>query len=279
MKIDAATSVYGVIGDPVSHSLGPVMHNRAFALTGCPGVYAAFRVTDVRAAAAGIRALNIAGVSVTIPHKISIINYLDAVDESAEKIGAVNTIVNTEGRLTGYNTDSEGAVRALSEHVVIRDRRIFVLGAGGAARAVAYGMIRQGGHVCIVNRSRDKGTALAVSLGADFRPMDQADFRSADILINTTPVGMHPLVEAMPIASDFLHPDMVVMDIVYHPLRTRLLQTAASLGCRIVDGVGMFVHQGAMQFERWTSRKAPVDAMKQAVYAALKEKEKEKSSS
>ncbi len=269
MNIDAATCVYGVIGDPVAHSLGPVMHNRAFALTGHPGVYAPFRVTDVKAAVTGIRALNIAGVSVTIPHKVSIIKHLDAIDETAENIGAVNTIVNTDGRLTGYNSDSQGAVKALSEHTAIRGRRILVIGAGGAARAVSYGLIQQGGRVCIVNRSIEKGEMLARFLGADFCPLDQARALPADILINTTPVGMHPHVDDMPVFENMLHPGMVVMDIVYHPLQTRLLQAAASVGCRIVDGVAMFVYQGAIQFERWTGRAAPVEEMKQAVYAAL----------
>jgi shikimate dehydrogenase len=177
------------------------------------------------------------------------------------KTSARSTPLSTpDGRLTGYNSDSQGAVRALSEHTAIQDRRILVIGAGGAARAVAYGLIQQGGRVCIVNRSREKGEKLARFLGADFCPLDQAaSMSAADILINTTPVGMHPHVDAMPIPDDMLHPGMVVMDIVYHPLQTRLLQVAAARGCRIVDGVAMFVYQGAMQFERWTGRPAPVE--------------------
>jgi shikimate dehydrogenase len=272
MNLTAATRIYGVIGDPVSHSLGPVMHNRAFDITGYPGVYAAFRVKDVKAAVSGIRALNIAGVSVTIPHKVSIIKHLDAVDEIAEKIGAVNTIVNTDGRLTGRNSDCDGAVRAIADHVPVNKQRVLILGAGGAARSVAFGMIQQGAGVCIANRSRKKGEALAAALGVDFCPLDQVNVESIDILINTTPVGMHPDIDNMPISPDVLHPHMLVMDIVYHPVQTRLLREAAARGCRIVDGVSMFVYQGAMQFEWWTKIPAPLEQMKQAVYAALQNK-------
>ena len=274
MNLTAATRIYGVIGDPVSHSLGPVMHNRAFDISGYPGVYAAFRVRDVKAAVSGIRALNIAGVSVTIPHKVSIIKHLDAVDEIAKKIGAVNTIVNMDGRLMGRNSDCDGAVRAIAEHTSVNEQRVMILGAGGAARSVAFGMIRQGARVCIANRSRKKGEALASALGVDFCPLDQGQVngKSIDILINTTPVGMHPDIDDMPISADALHPHMLVMDIVYHPVRTRLLQEASARGCRIVDGVSMFVYQGAMQFEWWTKIPAPLEQMKQAVYAALQNK-------
>lgn len=275
MNITAATRIYGVIGDPVSHSLGPVMHNRAFDITGYPGVYTAFRVTDVMTAVSGIRALHIAGVSVTIPHKVSIIEHLDTVDEIAGKIGAVNTIVNRNGRLAGFNSDCVGAVHALMEHTAIRDRKVMVIGAGGAARAVAFGMASQGGNVVISNRSRERGEALSKSIDARFCPLDQIASESADILINTTPAGMHPNVDDMPISMEAIHPGMIVMDIVYHPIRTKLLQSAASMGCRTVDGVSMFVYQGAMQFEWWTGCAAPVEQMKQAVYAALENKKKE----
>ncbi len=274
-RIDARTRVYGLIGNPVGHSLGPLMHNHAFEQIGYPGVYAAFRVTDIGAAVAGIRGLNIAGVSVTIPHKQSIMEYLDFFDETAEKIGAVNTVINREGRLKGYNTDCLGAMKALSERVDIRGKQVVIIGAGGSARAIGYGIKSEGAHLTIVNRTPQKGEALAAALDANFHPLKNMADIPCDILINTTPVGMYPDTFKMPVLSDYLKPEMLVMDIIYNPLKTELLKTAEQKGCKTVDGVSMFVYQGAVQFEYWTGAKAPVDLMKQTVYQALSGNENE----
>ena len=267
--ITGNTKVYGVIGQPVAHSLGPVMHNRAFAMSGYPGVYVAFEVHDVAAAVNGMRALNIQGISVTIPHKESIIQYLDQVDDNARVIGAVNTVVNNGGSLIGYNTDADGAVRALSEKSAIKNKNIAILGAGGAARAIGFGLLKNGGRVHIINRSADKGKKLADFLGADFYSLEQFDQVPCDILINTTPVGMHPKVDEMPVSRAQLRDSMLVMDIIYNPLKTSLLETAEQIGAKIINGVPMFVYQGAKQFELWTGLKAPVDLMSQVVYDAL----------
>jgi shikimate dehydrogenase len=267
--IDANTSLFGLIGNPVAHSLSPVMHNQAFAATGYNGVYLAFRVTDPGSAIKGIRALNFKGVSVTLPHKIAVMEYLDEVDETAARIGAVNTIVNNQGRLTGYNTDCAGALQALRTRTSIEGKSVGLIGAGGAARAIGFGLVAAGGHVTILNRSRTSGERLAADLQAEFLPLNDWQPNRHEILINTTPVGMHPETDATPIPKEDLSKDMVVMDIVYNPLDTRLLKAAAAKKCRTINGVAMFVFQGAHQFELWTGQKAPVDVMQAAVLRSL----------
>jgi shikimate dehydrogenase len=268
-SITPRSRLFGVMGDPVAHSLSPLMHNAAFRRTGVDGVYVAFHVTDLAAAIAGIRALNVSGCSVTIPHKVAIMELLDAVDPVARQIGAVNTIVNDAGRLLGLNSDSPGAMAALLEKTTVAGSHTVVIGAGGAARAVAYGIKSHGGRLTIVNRSPDKGRRLADELGSEFIGLDDFTGDGVDILVNTTSVGMTPDTDRMPVSRDCLRPGMTVMDIVYNPLQTRLLQSARNAGCRVVDGVAMFVHQGAIQFERWTGKTAPVQLMRDTVLDAL----------
>jgi shikimate dehydrogenase len=270
VPIDAAIEVYGVMGHPVAHSKSPVMHNQAFAETGYPGVYAAFDVTDVAGAAAGIRALGIRGMSVTIPHKVKIMAFLEEIDDQAREIGAVNTIVNHRGRLIGHNTDGAGAVQALLEHTGLFGKTVVVIGAGGAARAVGYGLCRLGGtRVMFANRTEQKARHMARDLGAEFVPMADLEKTAFDILVNTTPVGMHPQTQAMAVSESVLRPDLVVMDIVYNPLETQLLKLARQRGCTVIDGVGMFVYQGARQFALWTGLEPPIAQMRQAVWEAL----------
>lgn len=269
MKIDTNTRLYAVLGDPVSHSLSPVMHNSAFARIGYNGVYTAFRVKDIAGAVHGIKALGIQGASITIPHKTAVMAYLDEVDEEARKIGAVNTVVNRQGRLSGYNTDGLGAIKALSEKTSIKDKKIGIIGAGGAARAIGFGVMSQGGIAIIFNRSKDSGKRLADDLGTEYRPLSEIKKARCDILINTTPVGMFPAVDATPVEKKVFEKDMIVMDIIYNPLKTLLLKEAEAMGCSTVDGVSMFVYQGAFQFELWTGKEAPIHVMRKAVLDAL----------
>ncbi|MCK5487184.1 MAG: shikimate dehydrogenase, partial [Desulfobacterales bacterium] len=170
--IDANTSLLGLIGNPVAHSLSPVMHNQAFAAIGYNGVYLAFRVSDPASAIKGIKALNFKGVSVTLPHKVAVMEYLDEVDETAARIGAVNTIVNKQGRLIGYNTDCPGALDALRTRTTLQGKSVALIGAGGAARAIGFGLVAAGGRVTILNRSRTTGERLAADLKADFLPLN-----------------------------------------------------------------------------------------------------------
>ena len=264
-----STAVYAVIGDPISHSLSPVMHNRAFAHIGHNGVYVPFRVTDIQAAVTGIRAFEIKGASVTIPHKVSVMRYLDDIDPKALEIGAVNTIVNRNGHLVGYNSDYLGAIKALTKQTHLRGQTVVIIGAGGAARAIGFGVIHAGGRVLILNRSADKGQSLADDLGAEFRPLSECRSIVGQILVNTTPVGMFPHADEMPITNDLLTPDLTVMDIIYNPLKTRLLKEAQNLGCKTIGGLSMFVYQGAFQFELWTGESAPIDVMTAAVEKTL----------
>ena len=270
--IDANTSLFGLIGNPVAHSLSPAMHNQAFAAISYNGVYLALRVTDPAAAIKGIRALNFKGVSVTLPHKVAVMEYLDEVDETAARIGAVNTIVNNRGRLIGYNTDCAGALQALRTRTSIKGKSVGLIGAGGAARAIGFGLVAAGGRVTILNRSRTSGEGLAADLRAEYLPLNDWQPNRYEILINTTPVGMHPETDATPIPKEDVSKEMVVMDIVYNPLDTRLLKAAAAKKCRTINGVAMFVFQGVHQFELWTGQKAPVDVMQNSVLEALKAK-------
>ena len=267
--IDANTSLLGLIGNPVAHSLSPLMHNQALEATGCNAVYLAFCVTDLGAALKSINALNVKGLSVTLPHKVAVLEYLDDIDDLATKIGAVNTIANHNGKLTGYNTDCQGAINALQNRTTLDGKSVAIIGAGGAARAIGFGLATDAGRLTILNRTRQSGERLAADLQAEFLPLDECQPKRYDILINTTPVGMHPDTAATPIAKQALSNEMVVMDIVYHPLNTRLLKEADDKGCLTINGVDMFVFQGAHQFELWTGKKAPVAVMRQTVLQAL----------
>lgn len=270
MMIDSNTSLYAVVGDPVTHSLSPDMHNSAFSHTGYNGIYLALRVKDIAPAISGIKALNIKGASITIPHKVAVMEFLDQIDEKALKIGAVNTVIIRQDLLIGYNSDCTGAIKALSEKTGITGKDVAIIGAGGAARAIGFGIVSEGGNVTVLNRSIKHGEQLAKDLRSDYRPLAEFKKVRCQILINTTPVGMFPDIEAMPVQKKDIKKEMVVMDIVYNPLKTRLLKEAEDIGCITIDGVSMFVYQGAYQFQLWTGIKAPVDIMKKAVLQALK---------
>jgi shikimate dehydrogenase len=269
MVIDAKTRLFGVFGDPVTHSLSPAMHNAAFGAIGLNAVYLAFGLKDPQGAVQAMRSLNMGGASVTIPHKTDVMACLDEVDVTAREIGAVNTIVNRAGRLIGFNSDVDGAMRALEEKGAIAGKRVVMIGAGGAARAIGYGIRQRGGTLLIANRSADKGTARAGDLGAVYSPLGDHALAEVDILINATSVGMVPRTEAVPISLGGLTSRTLVMDIVYNPLETALLSAARSKGCATVDGTAMFVFQAVSQFEMWTGLEAPVALMRRTVLAAL----------
>lgn len=268
-QINTKTFLYGVMGDPVSHSLSPAMHNAAFEKIGYNGVYMAFPVKDVKSAVTGIRALNVKGVSVTIPHKISVMEYLDEIDDQAKEIGALNTIVNKDGHLFGYNSDCLGAINALLDKTDIKGKDVVIAGAGGAARAIAFGIVAEGGNLKILNQIKEEGEALAADLSVSYFPLSDYKKHEAEIFINATPLGMTPDIETTPVDIDYLTKDMTVMDIVYNPLKTTLLREAEAKGATIVDGVAMFVYQGISQFESWTGEKAPSDLMRQVVLDSL----------
>lgn len=267
--IDGRTKVFGILGRPVEHSLSPAMHNAAFRALGINAVYVAFPVVDLKQAVAGLRGLQIGGVSVTIPFKEEIIPLLDELDPQAASMGAVNTVVHRKGRLTGYNTDWLGAMAALQEKAAIFGKHFLILGAGGAARAIAFGIKAEGGRVSLTDIDEGRAAALAGEFAVEGLPLDALSQCPATILINATPVGMAPQEADIPIDPKLLSRFELVMDIVYRPLETRLLREAQAQGCLTIDGLQMLIHQGAAQFELWTAKKAPLEIMAQAAYAAL----------
>ena len=274
--IDGAAETFGIIGNPVTHSLCPVMHNAAFAALGMNCVYIPLPAHDIAGGVAGLKALGFKGVSVTIPHKEKIIPYVDVLDPVAAKIGAVNTLVikreeeGVEPKVHGYNTDWVGANRALEEKVNLRGAKVLLLGAGGSARAIGYGLLEAGAEITLVNRTASRGEALANQLGCEFCPEDKLGDLQTDVLVNTTSVGMTPDIDATPIDKEFLSRFSVVMDIVYAPLETRLLREAEGAGCSVVNGLSMLLFQGVAQFELWTGRDAPVEVMRNVLYERMK---------
>lgn len=270
MAINGKTLLYGIIGNPVSHSLSPAMHNAAFAATGINGVYLPFPAPDITAAVTGIRGLGVQGLSVTIPHKENVIALLDRIDPVALKIGAVNTIINKDGVLAGLNTDWLGATRALEEEIDLAGTEAVIVGAGGSARAIGFGLLERGARFALCSRTESRGRALASELGCPWISLEDAASVSGDILINATSVGMEPHIEKTPIPEQVLSRFQVVMDIVYAPMKTRLLQEAETSGCRIINGLEMLLYQGVAQFELWTGKTAPVSVMRQALKEALK---------
>jgi len=275
--IDAQTKLYGIIGNPVRHSLSPMIHNGAFKRMGWNAVYLAFEVKNVEEALRGIRGLGVRGVSVTIPFKTKVVPFLDKVEGLAKKIGAVNTIVNRGGRLIGYNTDCEGALEALEEKMNLSGKRIVLLGAGGAARAIGFGLKERDCRLIIVNRSRDRGEALSRELKCHFLPMSslvkmKTGELEADVVINATSLGMYPRDRETPIPKKLLKEGMIVMDIVYEPLETKLLCEAKKKGCLTIDGLEMLVRQGVAQFEIWTGRKLEIGQIKKDLRRVLEKK-------
>ncbi len=263
---------YGIIGYPLRHTLSPLMHTAAFQAAGIPARYQAYPVEDVREGVRLIREIPLEGVSVTIPHKTTIMDLLDGLDETASRIGAVNTVVRRDqGGLIGYNTDWIGAVRALEEVITLRGKRILLIGAGGGARAVAYGVSSHGGDLRVTTRDQTKGEALAKTFGGHFLPWDQRGRSPCDVVVNATPLGGDGLEEDLPFPIDALHEGMAVMDMVYHPPFTRLLMEAQGQGCRIIDGLRMLIVQGGEQFALWTGQIPPWEVMEGIIYGGKSE--------
>ena len=269
--INLESSVYGVIGDPVAHSLSPLMHNAAFAIRENNAVYVPFHVRDLPDFIASIEPFQIAGFSVTIPHKERILRYLHDCDPLAAEIGAVNTVVVRAGKLYGYNTDFAGVLRAIERRLPLSSSSVLLLGAGGAARAAAFALARAGSAVTIWARRKQRARALARAVGAETIDRREIARRRFDAIVNCTPVGMHP-GGGSPLESRELT-CRLVMDLIYRPLKTELLRRAERRGIETVSGVDMFVAQGVAQWELWTGLPAPERVMRRAVLAALQKEE------
>ena len=277
MTLTAATRVAGVIGDPVRHSLSPVLHNAAYAELGIDWVYVAFEVHSdgTRAALEAMRALGIAGLSVTMPHKTAAASWCDELSPDAAALRSVNTIsLGDRGRLAGDSTDGEGFLRSLRDagHDPAGAAAV-LLGAGGAARAVARALGCAGAHVVVCARKPEAAEVAAQLAQGSSRPWAERALVAAEatIVVNATPIGMAagPSSAEVPVPLDALHAGQTVADLVYHPLDTPLLRGARERGAAVVDGLGMLVHQAGLQVERWTGGTAPIAAMRAAAEHAL----------
>jgi 3-dehydroquinate dehydratase/shikimate dehydrogenase len=275
-KLNRRTRVYGVIGDPVSHSLSPQMHNTAFHERRINAVYLPFLVRDLRDFLAAVKPLGIAGFSVTLPHKERILRHLDGCDPLAARIGAVNTVVvRGGGKLYGYNTDYVGVLRALERRVRIAGSRVLLYGAGGVARAVAFALAQGGAIVCVCARRPAKARRLARAVGGQAIERRRLRREFFDAIVNCTPVGMSAKGgrrSASPLRADELN-CRLVFDTVYRPMQTKLLQLARRRGIETVSGAEMFIAQGTAQWEIWMGQRAPVKKMRRVVLAALRKQE------
>lgn len=281
--INTGTQVCAIIGNPVSHSLSPAIHNAAFEAMGLNFVYVAFRVEDVKNALAGMRALeNFRGMSVTIPHKIETMKYMDEISPLDRHIGSINTVINEKGRLTGLGTDGPGALKAIMDAGVELDgKSVLMLGAGGAARAIAFTLAQNADirEISLLDIDKDMIKQLAADLDAGTKTHIRADMmtdasitsnmKGADLIINCTPVGMHPKEDSSLVSVECFRPGQVVFDVVYTPLKTRLLKDAETSGLKIIAGVDMFINQAILQFERFTGVSAPESVMRHVVMEHL----------
>ena len=273
-------NLYGVIGCPIKHSMSPAIHNDAFKEKNIEGYYHAFHVEPAKLEESilALKTLGVKGFNVTIPHKISIIPYLDELDQTAGIVGAVNTVVNVNGRLIGYNTDGNGYIKSLLDVLKkpIAEHRILIIGAGGAARGLYYTLAYHGcREIDLTNRTISKAEGLIKdcpfennSKALSLENAEQS-LENYDIIIQTTAVGLHPNIDAKPLSLANAKRTAVVSDIVYNPIQTALLKEAEELGLTILNGVGMFVHQAAIAFELWTGQVPSTDKMTSIVYDKL----------
>ncbi|WP_128895878.1 shikimate dehydrogenase [Longirhabdus pacifica] len=284
--LNTSSIMFAVIGDPIKHSMSPIMMNHAFNISGFNGVYTSSLVKSDQLGAAieGIRALGFGGVNVTIPHKVDVMSYCDDIHEDARAIGAVNTIVNDNGKLIGYNTDGIGYVRSLMEETGtdIKDKVIVMVGAGGAARGVVYALsLQQPKEIVIANRTLAKAEQLADGIhdvptrAISLDSVSHDIINEADIIINNTSVGMYPHIDETPINLHEIVKPVIVSDLIYNPLETKWLREAKAKGCVTHSGLGMFIYQGAYAFEYWTKKQAPVEEMRKVVYESLQNRSKE----
>jgi shikimate dehydrogenase len=272
VAITGQSSLCLIIGDPVSHSLSPAMHNAAYAAMNLPFVMAAARVepSALVKAIEGVRALNIRGLAVTMPHKVSLLELVDSVDETASAIGAINTVINSKGQLIGYNTDWLGILRPLERATSMQGKRVAVLGAGGAAQAALYACQRGAASATVFNRTFETACVLAKKFGYDARKLSEWEaLRDFDIIINTTSLGMAESVDQSPIPPEALHAHHIVFETIYTPALTTLLKNAQAVEAKIIRGSEMFLEQGVAQFELHTGVKAPREVMENIISSAL----------
>jgi len=276
-RISASTTVYGLIGDPIDHSLSPAIQNAAFRYTGVDAVYVAFPVpaASLRLAVHGLKSVGVKGFNVTAPHKLAVLPCLDSVETEAAEIGSINTVKNDDGALTGFNTDGVGAVNAMKEAgISAKGQNVLLIGAGGAGCAIGHALASRDYSLIVADRTLGRARRLARLLDAKFgvkvepaalsrQPLRQFVSR-AEVILNASSMGMNG-TNNPPIDKTWFRHDHWVFDIVYSPLRTRLLRDATASGARTINGLDMLVNQGACSFTLWTGKKAPIRQMRRAV--------------
>ncbi len=283
MMITGKTKVVGVIGHPIEHSMSPPMHNNAFKKLGMDYVYVAFHVLpgDIEKLMDSCKTLDIKGLNVTIPHKTRVIPFLDEIDPTAEKIGAVNTIQFRDGRAKGYNTDGLGAVKSLQKYTSLEAKNVLIIGAGGASKAISFTLINENiNSLVIANRSKDNAFNLIENIKkyTDFENISYIDIKDTceimddvDIIINTTPIGMYPKHDVdAPIKTDKINERHVVMDIIYNPLETVFLRESRLNGAKTINGTSMLINQGLVSFEIFTGCEASYESFEEALLKQLK---------
>jgi shikimate dehydrogenase len=266
-KINGETHIIGFFGATYKTSKMYAMYNAAFEALGLNYIYVPLVVKDLEKAVEGVRHLGIKAIGVTIPYKIDVLPYLDKLDSDARRIGAVNAIVNHDGTLLGANTDGKGAVKALQEITALAGKKVVLLGAGGAARAIAFAIVDEGGSLVIVNRTKDAAADLAKAVDCKYATIDKLEqaMIGAHIVINATSVGMAPAENASLVRKEWLSPECIVMDLVSHPRETKLLKEAKERGCQIVYGERMLFWQGALKFQIYTGVEPPIEVMEKAI--------------
>ena len=272
MQIDSKTKLCGVIGHPIGHSISPPLHNAAYQATKQNYVYLTFDFPQVSDAIKAMKLLDIKEYAVTIPHKIEVMDYLDKIDPLAKKIKSVNTVINKNGKLYGYNTDINGVEMTFKKNRVnLKNKKVIMMGAGGVARTIGVVVKNQGGKVVIFDKTESRAAALARSLKCQSDKIDNlAKHDDYQVLINATPAGMYPKVKSMPVPKSFIKKGIVIFDVIYNPLQTQLIKEGKKKGCKCMNGVIMFVEQAAKQFELLTGKKAPVKVMEKVFLKNIK---------
>lgn len=273
--VTARTKILCVIGHPIEHSMSPIMHNAAIQDLGLDYLYIGFDIPPnrLKEAIKGLKTLNIRGINVTLPYKEKVMKFVDKVDQTAQNIGAINTIKNENGLLIGRNTDAEGANKALLDaRCKIIGKNVVLIGAGGAAKAISYSLASDINKITIINRSEDRARKLVNELknkrdiNIESKKYNEIilkeEISNADILINATPIGMFPMMDISPVSKKILHKDLFVFDLIYNPLETQLIKDSKEIGCQTLSGLDMLVNQGALAFEWWTKKKPNLELMK-----------------
>lgn len=274
MRISAKTQICMIIGDPVEHSLSPQMHNAGYEALGIDDTFvyiaAHVNIAHIQTVMEAMRAMHIRGITCTVPHKVAVLEYLDEIDPIAKKIGAANTVVNEQGKLIGYNTDWLGVLKPLTKVTDLQNKKVAILGAGGAARAMVYAAITSGASVTIYNRTLQHAETVAKEFGTQAKDFSQlASIKDADIILNATVLGRTPYEHETPLPKEYITSKHIVFDANYVPFTSRLLQEAKEQGATIIHGTEMLLYQGTAQFELYTGQKAPEDVMRKILMANI----------